>query len=579
MKAGRSYKFGPFRLDARGRLLFRAGERVALTPRAVDILIALIESRGHPLGREELLRRVWADTAVEEGSLTSHISLLRKSLGPAPLGGQYIETLPKRGYRFVAPVEVARERSAHRPSGRIMLAVLPFEDLSSGRTHDYFADGLTEEMISRLGRLSPERLGVIARTSAMHYKGTEKTVHQIGQELNVSHVLEGSVRRVGRRARITAQLIQVRDQAHLWAESYEGDLGDILALQNEVAGAVARQVEVKLAPAARPLRANAPVDPKAHEAYLKGRYLWNRRSLEALQTSIRHFERAIELDPGYAAAYAGLADSYLTLHDGGAHLAPEDATAKAKTAAMEALSIDVNLAEAHTSLGHANFHDLEWAAAGKSLRRAIELNPSYGTGHFYYANYLVAVGRDEEAIAQARIARELDPLSLPAEDNVATVLYYAHRYEEAVETSLRVLDGDPTYSSAHLNLGRASTELGRHREAIVALRKAVALSGRSPEFVAALAYACAVAAKKSEASRLLAELERISKKQYVSAHAFALVFVGLGDRKRAFAWLEKAYRERSSPLPFLRINPRLATLHGDERFNELLRRVGLPKAS
>ncbi len=579
MKAGRSYEFGPFRLDARGRLLFHAGKRVALAPRAVDILIALIESRSHPLGREELLRRVWADTAVEEGSLTSHISLLRKTLGPAPQGGQYIETLPKRGYRFAAPVEETSERSAGQAAGRIMLAVLPFEDLSPGRRRGYFSDGLTEEMISRLGRLNPERLGVIARTSAMHYKGTEKTIHQIGRELNVSHVLEGTVRRAGRRARITAQLIQVRDQAHLWAESYEGDLGDILALQDEVAGAVARQVEVKLAPAARPPRANAPVDPKAHEAYLKGRYLWNRRSLEALLKSVRHFERAIDLDAGYAAAYAGLADSYLTLHDGGAHLAPEDATAKAKAAAMEALRIDANLAEAHTSLGHANFHDLKWREAEKSLRRAIELNPSYGTGHFYYANYLVAIGRGEEAIAQARIARELDPLSLPAEDNVATVLYYAHRYEEAVETSLKAIDDDPTYAMAHLNLGRASTEVGRHREAIAALEKAVTLSGRSPEFVAALAYACAVAAKRGVSVKLLAELERDSKKQYVSAHAFALVFAGLGDHDRAFAWLEKAYEERSSPLPFLRINPRLASLHGDGRFNELLRRVGLPKTS
>ena len=295
-----------------------------------------------------------------------------------------------------------------------MLVVLPFENLSGGKRHDYFSDGVTEEMITQLARLSPERLGVIARTSAMQYKSTAKSVRQIGRELAVAYVLEGSVRRAGHRVRIAAQLIQVSDETHLWAESYERNLGNILGLQSEVARAVANEIKVKLAPEERERLASAGVvNPQAYEAYLRGRYLLNRRTAEASQKSILHFERAIQYDPQYAVAYAGLADSYLTLLDTG-HLSTTEATAKAMTAAGKALRMDDTLAEAHTSLGHAHFHEFHWLAAETEFKRAIQLNSNYAMTHFYYANYLIAVGRTDEAIAQARCAQALDPVSLPA---------------------------------------------------------------------------------------------------------------------------------------------------------------------
>jgi len=568
------YTFGPFRLDATGRALFRGARMVPLPPKAADTLLLLVENAGSVVTKEQLLATVWPDAFVEEGSLTRSISVLRKLLDGH--GREYVATVPKRGYRFAARVAQAAAREPSPGPAKVMLAVLPFVDLSGDERYGYFSDGLTDEMITQLGRLNPERLGVIGRTSAMQYRSTNKSLQRIGRELGVTYVLEGSVRRGGSRVRVSAQLIQASDQAHRWTGSYERELHDVLALQSDVARAIARQIEIKLAPRERDrLAAAATVNPQSYEDYLKGRYLWNARTQEALEKSIHCFERAIHNKPRYAAAHAGLADSYLTLQDADL-IPPRRAIRKAKQAAAKALEIDDALAEAHVSLAHAHFHELDWAAAEREFGRGIELNPSYATAHFYYANYLLTVGRPAEAIEEAARARALDPVSLAAQANVSVILCLAGQADEAIAQALAVLETDPNYAPAHEGLGRAYGTKGMHHPAIAAFRKAVALTKRrSPRYLASLTHACAVGGKRKDALALLGELDRLAKTRYVSSCAFALTFVGLGDHEKAFAWLARARRECSSAVPFVGVEPRLAPLHPDPRFQELLVQVGL----
>lgn len=571
----RFYEFGRFRLDADGCVLFRGQQAIPLSPKAAGTLLLLVENAGQVVGKEEILRKVWPGTFVGDGSLTRTVSDLRKALTGGADERQYIATISKRGYRFVAPVRESPDSSASPSTGKVMLVVLPFENLSGQRSQEYLSDGLTEEMITQLGRLNPARLGVIARTSAMHYKGSDKTVRQIGGELSVTYVLEGSVRRAGVRVRVTAQLIQVADQTHLWCESYDRDLGDILNLQRDVARAIAHQINIKLVhQEGEPRVVSSIVSAEAYESYLKGRYLWNKRTLEALRNSIRCFEKSIQIDPAYAIAYAGLADSYLTLQDQG-YLLTLQATAEAKRAASQALRIDETLAEPHISLAHAHFHEFDWRAAEKEFQRGIELNPNYAIAHFYYANYLLVMEQFEEAIAEARHAEALDPVSLAAGTNTATALYFAGRYDESIQHSLQVLDSDPKFVGAYEDLGRAYLEKGMIDDSIPAFQKAVEGSGHSPRYVASLAHAYAVAGNGKKARILLAGLRQSGKKTYVSPDAFALVETGLGHKDEAFAWLETAYEQRSSALPFIKINPRVAPLHSDPRFQSLLRRLDL----
>ena len=568
------YEFGRFRLDGTGRVLFRGDEAVPLSPKAAAVLLLLVQNAGSVVEKKELLNRVWQDAFVEEGSLTRTISILRKVLQAGDKEKECIATVSKRGYRFMLPVkEIPAEKGV--ASEKFLLAVLPFQNLSGARNQEYFSDGLTEEMITQLSQLNPEKLGVIARTSAMRYKGSNKSARRIGQELGVAYLLESSVRRAGRRVRITAQLIQVGDQTQLWARKYERGIGDILAIQSDVATAIASEIKIKLAPQAEArLERISTVEPRAYEEFLRGRYLWNQRTGKALHNSLREFEKSIKHDPGYASAYAGMADSYLSLLDD-AYMPTRAATTQARQWAEKAITIDEAVAEPHSSLGHADFHEYEWADAEREFQRSIALNPNYSSGHFYYANYLVAMGRHEEAVVEAKKALALDPVSLTAQTNVAIIYYRAGRYDQGVEEARRVLDIETTFAHAHYVLGRAYVQKGMYREAIRSARRAVALEGGNVRYVASLTHICGIAGKRSDASQLLGQIKRIMMQRYVPAYPVAICYVGLGKKGEALAWLTRACEERSAESPFAKIDPRLAGLHGEPGFREILRKLGL----
>src|SRR6184192_3343087 len=522
------YEFRQYRLDTRARLLFFNGQRVVLTPKAVDLLIALVEAQGQTVDKHELLRRVWPDTVVEEGSLSSHIFQLRRALGAGAGGRRFIETIPKRGYRFVSPCAQLRSSAPAADVGRLMLVVLPFENLSGGRKHDYFSEGLTEEMISQLARLNPEQLGVIARTSAMQYKSTTKTPQQIGRELGVSHLLEGSVRRAGGRVRITAQLIRVSDATHLWAEGYERELHDILALQAQVARAIAREIQITLTVRAdRRLDRVAALDPGGHEAYLRGRHLWNLRTEEGMRKGIAQYEEAIRLQPDYATAYAGLADSHVMLACRGM-VPAKDSLLKAK-----APELDGELGEAHGSLAHVRLHDWDWEGLERDFQRAIDLHPALPIVYYWYGEYLMSMGRPQEAIAMTRRAQQSDPVSPVVGASLGMILYLARQYDEADTVLQRAHEIDPNHFLPHMRLGLVRLQQHRSAEAIAEFKTAVALADHSTETLAALATAYATVGKSGAARKLTAQLQASQAEHYVLPYNIAKIYAAAGARERA----------------------------------------------
>lgn len=567
MEAGSVYEFGPFRLEPAERRLRRGGSPVPLTPKAFDTLLALVGSAGRAMSKAELMQRVWPDANVEEATLAQNIFALRKALADA----RCIETVPKFGYRFVPPV-----REVHTPAGKVALAVLPFENLSGDEGQEFFSDGLTEEMITQLSRLGADRVSVIARTSTMHYKGMSKTIGEIGRELGVSYVLEGSVRRSGARVRISAQLIRTTDQIHMWAESYERNLDDVLGLQCDVARAIAHEIRVKLTPQeeARLMRPRA-VNPDAYEAYLKGRYFWNKRTKASLEKSLEYFQQATLADAAYAAAHAGLADCYLRQLDYN-YLPPQKACELATVSALRALEIDETLAEAHTSLGHRAIHEFDWAGAETSFRRALALNAGYGTAHYYYANLLAAVGRFPEAVAEARRALALDPVAISVILNAAFIDHLAGRPDEARVLLEKALEIDSNFAHVHYYSGLIYERQRMYDEAIRAFRKAL---GRGTGNLAALGHACGLAGERPEALALLQELQDRSKTEYISPYDLALIMIGLGEIDQAFGFLDKAYVERAGGLAFLKSDPRLNPLHDDPRFRSLVHRLNFPSTA
>jgi TolB-like protein/Tfp pilus assembly protein PilF len=468
---------------------------------------------------------------------------------------------------------IAARGVAALASGRLL--VLPFENLTVGERYDYFSEGLTEEMITELARLSPERLGVIARTSAMQFKSTTKSIAQIGSELGVSHVLEGSVRRAGERVRITAQLIRVSDESHLWAQSYERGLHHVLEVQAEVARAVAREIQLTLTPHEKQRLDHdkaRSIDPQAYELYLRGRHFWYRRTEEGIRKSIECFEEALRYDPSLAAAYDGISDAHTMLACRGMTPAVESFH-KAKTAARHAVRIQPELGEGYASLAHVRLHDWDWVGLESEFRRAVELDPGYAIAHYWYSEYLMAMGRTREALDRVQHSWELDPLNSVINASVGMIHYLAHDYDGALVALRRGLEVDPTHYVSHLRVGLACLQKKLLNEAIEAMRQAVRHSGGSTEALAGLAQAHAVAGDTAATEKIVEELGA-SGHRYVSPYNVARVYGAMGDKQRALDWLERAYQEHNPDLIELTREPSFASVRTDAKFRELAERIG-----
>jgi TolB-like protein/DNA-binding winged helix-turn-helix (wHTH) protein/Tfp pilus assembly protein PilF len=625
--------FGSFEVDLGSRELRRQGLKISLQDQPFRLLALLLERAGEVLTREELRDKLWpADTFVDfDHSLNTAVRKLREALGDSAETPRYVETLARRGYRFVAPLAepgpgapladsadadvasaspppAARLRSSARralviaallssaalvaywvggrprprtpPGQRLTLAVLPFDNLSGDADQEYLSDGLTEETITQLGRLEPDRLRVTARSSTWKYKHADRDIDRLRRELGADYVLEGSLRRAGERVRVTAQLIQAVDQTHVWAETYERDLGDVLVLESEVARAVARAIALTLTPDAQARLASArSVRPESYQDYLRGRYFFNRKTEAALRQALGYFQRAVAADPGYAPAYTGLADCYWSLGAsstvGG--LPPRQAMPEAKAAALKALQIDGTLAEAHNSLAMVHLlYDWDLAASEKEFRRALDLDPDYTTAHHLYSHTLIVLGRTDESLAESKRALELEPLNLAIGGHLGWHYLYARQYDQAIEQIRKTLELDPAFPQTQRYAAWAYLQKGMRQEAIASLRAALGRLGRNPEVEGELGHALGVAGRRAEALAMLEGLRQLSSTRYVSPYSVALVHAGLGDRDQALAWLDKAYAERSDYMPYLKLEPMLDSLGSDPRFAALVRRVGLP---
>lgn len=488
-----------------------------------------------------------------------------------------VALLTAAGFLVYSLLSRTRSRS---PSGKVMLAVLPFANLTGDTTQEYFSDGLTEEMITQLGRLDTRRIGVIARTSVMSYKNTRQPLPRIAQELGVQYVLEGSVRRYAQRIRIAAQLVDARDQSHLWAREYDRQLSDVLTLQSEIAESIAGEIQVALGanwerPAVVRSRPLSPESYKAYDLYLQGRYYWNKRTPDGFRKALEFFQQATENDPGYARAYAGLADSYAMMSNYG--FAPAtDCMPKARAAALKALQSDDSLAEAHTSLAViAQDYDWDWQMAEKEYRRAIELNANYATAHHWYAEYLAYQGRFDEALAESERARELDPLSLIIAADNGAIFYFSRQYDRAIERFRAVLEMDPGFTRAHLVIV-AYAQKGQFAAALADIEAWRHTAGDRPWIAGWEAYVYGRAGERAKAWQALQKVEELSRKWQVDPTQFMIVsYSGIGDKEKCLAWLEKASRERTNIPTGLKVDPLYDPLRSDPRFQQLLRRVGL----
>jgi TolB-like protein/Tfp pilus assembly protein PilF len=455
------------------------------------------------------------------------------------------------------------------------LAVLPLENLSHDADQQYFADGMTEALITDLAKIGA--LKVISRTSVMQYKDSRKPLPVIAKELGVDAVIEGSVARSGDRVRITAQLIDAKSDRHQWAESYDRNLRDVLSLQDEVARAIAGEIRVKLTPEQQALLTRArSVNPEAHDAYLLGRYYWNKSTEEGLKKAIEYFNEAIEKEPGYPEAYSGLAESYVVLGDFEVST-PKENYPRAAAAASKALELDDSLAEAHTALGLVRLEfDRDWAAAEREFKRAIELNPSYPNAHQFYSWYLIAISRYDESVAEGKRALELDPLSIFRIADLGVIFQLVHRPDEAIQQSQKATELDPNLDYAHWALGLGYMQKKEYEKGIAHLQKSVSSSGSSPRYLASLGYALAVAGRKPEAEKIVQRLSDLSKQRYVSPYYTATLFAGMGNKQRALEWLERSCQERDGWVPYIQTQPEFDGLRSDPHFRELVSRMNFP---
>ena len=565
------YDFEDFRLEVSKRLLLRQGQPVRLTPRVFDTLLVLIQRKGEVISKDDLMRAVWPDTAVEENNLNQNISTLRRALGENRGENRYIATVPGQGYRFIAPVEVSG--GTQLAAEAITIAVLPFVNLSSDPESEFFADGVTEEIINALAQI--KKLRVVARTSAFSFKGKQVDLRTVGTTLNAGTVLEGSVRKSGDRVRIVAQLINAADGYHIWSERYDRELQDIFEVQDEVARTIADRLKVTLGPEKAELVRSETKDLEAYQLYLKGRFHWNKRSADGLQKAIEYFQQAIGRDPSYAVAYAGLADAYNMMSFRNV-LAPHAVMPKAKAAATKVLELDARRAEPHVSLAYASFtYDRDWPAAGKHFERAKVLNPAYVMGHAFYPLYLSSRGRSEESLSVAKRALELDPANAAVSHVLAVQLYLARFFDQSVQQCEQTLELDPSYEPAYAVLGQVYSLTGKHEDAALQFEKSLAVTQRSTWVLALLGYARARSGARRQAIEIVEELKATSISSFVPALCFALVYAGLEEADQAFTWLTKACDERHNRLAYLKVDALWDPLRSDSRFTQLLRTFGI----
>jgi TolB-like protein/DNA-binding winged helix-turn-helix (wHTH) protein/Flp pilus assembly protein TadD len=670
------YEFGPFRVDSRRRLLLREGNQVRLPAKAFEILLVLLEGKGRLVEKDELMRRVWPDSVVEENNLTVNISALRRSLTESPGEHRYVVTVPGRGYQFVADVrqnggeqergreqetlpnqgvdEISDERSSwngeakphsqssswglgsgpppvaaaeetngtasqtlpvssaeymggetkqHKQgvllilaallattiigsylaysrylagrskSGTTSIAVLPFTNETGDPNAEYLSDGISESLINSLSQLPGVK--VIARSSSFKYKAREVDLQEVAKALGVEAILTGRVMQRGENLAISVELVNASDKTQMWGEQYDRKMSDLLATQREIASEIVEKLKVKVSSEEQRSAKRYTENNEAYQLYLKGRFYWNKRTAEALEKSIKYFNQAIDKDPRFALAYAGLADSYVVPAN---RLPPREAMPRAKAAAIRALELDETLAEAHASLGRVfAVYDWDWTSAEKEYKRAIELNPRYAVAHQWYGGYLAVMGRSNEAIAERKLALELEPLNLIINFELGSAFYYTRDYDRAIEQFQKTLELDQNFTPAHDFLPVTYEQKGMYNEAIAEFKKVVALKVRSESSKASLGHVYAVTGKKSEARALLDELKQDSAQEYVPGTSVALIYAGLGEKDQAFAWLDKGYEERAFQMQWLKIEPRWDSLRSDPRFQDLLQRMGFPR--
>jgi TolB-like protein/DNA-binding winged helix-turn-helix (wHTH) protein/Tfp pilus assembly protein PilF len=592
VKTKHIYQFGAYRLDTEEKVLVREGQPVALPPKDLETLVVLVEKAGHIVGKEELLERVWPSVFIEENNLARRVFNLRQALGDAPDGRKYIETVPKRGYRFVGSVQeqgdssgsslatpasldwpqpnppVSRRRNLwevalaavliaaagllaqhfwrarNASPQRVMLAVLPFENLSGDATQEYFSDGLTEEMIAQLGQVHPSRLGVIARTSIVHYKNTKESIAQIGRELGVGYVMEGSVRRAGGRVRITAQLIQAAQQTHVWAETYERPLDDVLTIQREIAQKITDSLSIKLLPAEAQSDANVHINLESYDKYLLGLHELGQGTKGSVTKAIQYFQEAIEKDPKDARLYSALSQAYdaATTY----YSSPADVMPRAKEAALKAVELDPNLASAHVKLGYVHlFYDWDWPAAEKEYRRALEINPSSPEAQLGYANYLGTLGRFDEALSRVQQAYVYDPLAVESRNEALWIYYFSGRMPETIDQCQRTIEIEPGAGTPYIVLAMAYAQMGKRAETLRATEDATRFAD-FPSGNATTASALAQVGEKMKAQQILDRALEQAKRQYVCRFIVATAYTELGDNEKALESLQQAFLQRST---------------------------------
>jgi TolB-like protein/DNA-binding winged helix-turn-helix (wHTH) protein/Flp pilus assembly protein TadD len=637
LKDAQVLRFGPFEVNFTTGEVRKQGIRLKVQDQPFQVLKMLLARPGGLVTREEIRRSLWpSGTFVDfDNGLNASVNRLREALGDSAESPKFIETLPRRGYRFIgvldsaspaagevagdlrrlardesiaipaAPqrilfsaasrlrfaiavgvaavlalllvITVRRQPSAGRSERTIhTIAVLPLENLSRDPEQQYFVDGLTDQLITDLSQISA--LQVISRTSVMQYKGAHKPLSQVARELSADALVEGTVLRAGDQIRITAQLVQAASDTNLWADSYERNLRDVLGLQNEVARAIAERIKVTLTPQQQArLGAARVVNPAAYEAYLKGRFYWNQWTEDAVRKGIQYFQQALQTDSNYAPAYAGLADSYNSLGDFGLSVLPtREILPEMERAARKAIELDDRLADGHASLAMARFQAWDWSGAENEFQQAIELNASDAIAYHWYAHYLFAMGRVDEALTASKRAYELDPVNPEMGVHLQWHYYFTRQYQNVIDQGHKVLEMSPDFSEAHYYLGLAYEKQKHFPEAVQELTKAVELSGGRVDFRGALGHAYAVSGRRSDAVRLLNALETESANHRVSPFAIAQISIGLGDKKKTFAYLERALADNSYGVVTLRDDPYFDSIRNDARLEQLVHHLNLP---